>query len=38
LEEAVPDFTLITPNVDGLHALAGSKRVVEVHGSIWEVR
>jgi NAD-dependent deacetylase len=38
LEEAVPDFTLITQNVDGLHALAGSKRVVEVHGSIWEVR
>ncbi len=38
LEELTPDFTLITQNVDGLHALAGSSRVLEVHGSIWEVR
>lgn len=38
LEEAVPDFTLITQNVDGLHARAGSRRVLEVHGSIWQVR
>jgi len=34
----VPEFTLITQNVDGLHARAGSRRVLEVHGSIWEVR
>jgi NAD-dependent deacetylase len=38
LEEAVPDFTLITQNVDGLHGQAGSRRVLEVHGSIWKVR
>ncbi|MDI6855141.1 MAG: NAD-dependent deacylase [Deltaproteobacteria bacterium] len=38
LEGLVPDFTLITQNVDGLHTLAGSRRVLEVHGSIWEVR
>jgi len=31
-------FTLITQNVDGLHFLAGSKNVLEVHGSLWRVR
>lgn len=29
---------VITQNVDGLHALAGSRRVVELHGSLSEVR
>jgi len=38
LEKRVPSFTLITQNVDGLHALAGSRNVLEVHGSIWSVR
>jgi NAD-dependent deacetylase len=38
LEKRVPSFTLITQNVDGLHALAGSRNVLEVHGSIWNVR
>lgn len=38
LEELAPDFTLITQNVDGLHVKAGSRRVLEVHGSIWETR
>lgn len=32
------DFTLITQNVDGLHALAGSRNILEIHGSIWRVR
>ncbi|MBZ0252002.1 MAG: NAD-dependent deacylase, partial [Candidatus Methylomirabilis sp.] len=32
------DFTLVTQNVDGLHALAGSKRILEVHGSLWRIR
>ncbi|MEW6262969.1 MAG: NAD-dependent deacylase [Thermodesulfobacteriota bacterium] len=32
------DFTLITQNVDGLHLLAGSRNVLEIHGSIWRVR
>lgn len=31
-------FTLVTQNVDGLHSLAGSRRVLEVHGSLWRVR
>jgi NAD-dependent deacetylase len=28
------DFTLVTQNVDGLHAAAGSRRVLELHGNI----
>jgi NAD-dependent deacetylase len=31
-------FTLVTQNVDGLHALAGSRDVVELHGNLWRVR
>ena len=31
-------FHLITQNVDGLHRLAGSRRVFELHGDIWKVR
>jgi NAD-dependent deacetylase len=29
------DFTLITQNVDNLHRLAGSERVLELHGNIY---
>jgi NAD-dependent deacetylase len=29
---------LITQNVDGLHKQAGSKSVLEIHGSIWKLR
>ncbi len=38
LEQRTADFTLITQNVDGLHAAAGSRRLLEIHGSIWQVR
>jgi NAD-dependent deacetylase len=38
LEKRSPEFTLVTQNVDGLHLLAGSKKVIELHGSIWRVR
>jgi NAD-dependent deacetylase len=31
-------FTLVTQNVDGLHQVAGSCRVLELHGSIARVR
>ena len=38
LERAKPSFTLITQNVDGLHNLAGSARVLKLHGDIWRMR
>lgn len=31
-------FTVVTQNVDGLHERAGTRRVVRLHGSIWELR
>ena len=34
MEKRIPDFTLITQNVDGLHRFAGSQNVLELHGSI----
>jgi NAD-dependent deacetylase len=38
MERYFRDFTLVTQNVDGLHQRAGSKRVFELHGSMWEAR
>jgi NAD-dependent deacetylase len=38
LEAAKPNFTLITQNVDGLHELAGSARILKLHGDIWRMR
>jgi NAD-dependent deacetylase len=38
MESKIPQFTLVTQNVDGLHQRAGSKSVLEVHGSIWTLR
>lgn len=34
LESLVSELALITQNVDGLHALAGSKNLLELHGNI----
>ena len=34
MEQRFPDFVLATQNVDGLHRRAGSRKVVELHGSI----
>jgi len=31
-------FTLLTQNVDRLHHSAGSRRVVELHGTLWKLR
>ena len=32
------NFTLVTQNIDGLHQKAGSRGVIELHGSIWRAR
>lgn len=35
LEAAGKDITVVTQNVDGLHQKAGSKKVLELHGSVY---
>lgn len=38
MEAALPGFTLVSQNVDGLHAQAGNRRALYLHGDIWQVR
>lgn len=38
LENLVPEFTLVTQNVDGLHQRAGSRDVICLHGNITETK
>ena len=38
IERQVPQFTLLTQNVDGLHREAGSRKVIELHGNIFRVK
>ncbi|MCL4260130.1 MAG: NAD-dependent deacylase [Anaerolineales bacterium] len=38
VEKKIPQFTLITQNVDGLHRMAGSLALLELHGNIQRVR
>jgi NAD-dependent deacetylase len=38
IERRLPEFLLATQNVDGLHAKAGSVRLVELHGNIGRVK
>jgi NAD-dependent deacetylase len=38
LADTVPQLTLVTQNVDGLHQRAGSKKVIEFHGNIFDDR
>ena len=37
-QQRFADFTLVTQNIDGLHQKAGSREVIELHGSIWRAR
>jgi NAD-dependent deacetylase len=37
-EALLPEFTLITQNVDGLHARAGSRSLIEFHGNLFANR
>jgi NAD-dependent deacetylase len=34
LEDLFPSFTLVTQNVDGLHQRAGSRNLIELHGTL----
>jgi NAD-dependent deacetylase len=38
MEQTLPDFTLVTQNIDGLHQRAGSQNILTLHGDIWRVR
>jgi NAD-dependent deacetylase len=38
MEQNLPNFTLITQNVDGLHQRAGSQNILALHGDLWHVR
>ena len=37
-QDEFESFTLVTQNVDGLHVAAGSRNVIELHGSVWRAR
>jgi len=37
-QDRFENFTLVTQNIDGLHQEAGSRNVIELHGSIWRAR
>lgn len=37
-QDRFEDFCLVTQNVDGLHQLAGSREVIELHGNVWRAR
>jgi NAD-dependent deacetylase len=38
LSKRIPEFTLVTQNVDGLHQRSGSGGVLELHGSLLRVK
>lgn len=38
LEKKHPRVMVVTQNIDGMHQRAGSKNVIELHGSLWRVR
>jgi NAD-dependent deacetylase len=38
LEAQHSNTTIVTQNIDGMHQLAGSHNVLELHGSLWRMR
>lgn len=38
MERQMSNFLLITQNVDGLHGVAGSRKLIEMHGSLWQLK
>jgi NAD-dependent deacetylase len=38
LEKLVPSLAVVTQNIDGLHAAAGTSRLIELHGNIKRIK
>lgn len=38
VQRAKPATVIVTQNIDGLHARAGGRDLIELHGSLWRVR
>jgi NAD-dependent deacetylase len=38
IEQEYPRVTVVTQNIDGMHQRAGSRNVIELHGSMWRLR
>jgi NAD-dependent deacetylase len=38
MEPHFEEFVVVTQNIDGLHRLAGSRQIVELHGNVWRMR
>ena len=38
MEEIHPGVMIVTQNIDGMHQRAGSRAVIELHGSLWRLR
>jgi NAD-dependent deacetylase len=38
MERHYEEFSVLTQNIDGMHRRAGSRNIVELHGSIWRLR
>jgi NAD-dependent deacetylase len=38
MEKVVPNFHLITQNVDNLHRISGSQNIIEFHGNIFQTK
>ena len=36
--DAIAQVSVVTQNIDGLHQVAGSESVIELHGSLWRTR